>query len=92
MRIVKELVQTITSWMPDYFILEDRNLSNYWYLRTSAKGRNRGTMVFHRNYGLRVRIDDPVLVKELKTLVLINNMEGVVSVFYINRGIPYASK
>lgn len=80
MRIVRELVQTMLDWMPGYQALEDRNLSHCWHLRTSAKGRSRGTMVFDHQYGLRVRIDDADLVKELRTLVLINNMEGAVTI------------
>lgn len=91
MRIVNELVQTILAWMPSYLATEDRNLVHYWYLRTSAKGRSRGTIVFDHQYGLRVRIDDADLVKELRTLVLINNMESVVTIYYINPRLPHAS-
>lgn len=91
MRIVKELMQQMLDWMPGYYALEDKNLMHYWHLRNSAKGRNRGTMVFDHHYGLRVRIVDADLVKELKTLVLINNMEGVVSIKHIEWRFPRAN-
>lgn len=88
---MREILRIVLSWMPGYQALEVRNLSHYWHLRTTAKGRNRGTMVFDSNYGLRVHIDDADLVKELRTLVLINNMEGAVTICYINRRVPHAS-
>ncbi|AZU99679.1 hypothetical protein SBP1_gp087 [Vibrio virus vB_VspP_SBP1] len=91
MRIVRELMQTMLDWMPGYYAIEDKNLMHYWHLRTSAKGRSRGTIVFDHQYGLRVRLDDADLVKELRTKVLINNMEGAVTIYYINPRLPHAS-
>jgi hypothetical protein len=82
---MREILRTVLSWMPGYLAHEDANLGSYWHLKCSAKGRNRGTMVYDFNYGLRVRIDDPELVKELKTLVLINNLEDEVSIYLIER-------
>lgn len=87
MRItVKELIQTILDWMPEYLAYEDRNLTSYWHL--SQGQRQRGTMVYDYKYGLRVRINDPELVKELKTRVLIHNLEDEVSIYLIERRNP----
>lgn len=80
---MREILRTVLSWMPGYLAYEDSHIGSYWHLRKSAKGRTRGTMVYDFHYGLRVRIDDGDLVKELKTLVLINNLEDEVSVYLI---------
>jgi len=79
---IYELVhKVILPWMPGYQAIQDSQLGAVWHLRKSDKGRAVGGMTYDYDYGLRIRLEDPELTKELKALILINNLEDTVSVY-----------
>lgn len=80
----------ILPWLPEYHVVQDRDLTGIWHIRTSAKGRHCGTIVYNYTRGLIIKLDDPDLTAEMRTRVLISNLEGEIFVEYMDRRLPNA--
>ena len=72
--------KVLIPWMPEYQAYADSNFYGVWQIRDSVTGPTCGTIVCDMNNGLRVRMDGIELVKKLKTLVLIHNLENEIQI------------